>query len=109
MHPEPICTKCGKACDESNAFKNRWGQWFHSACVNEHMSDTPALGFIAKLELPQWRTKIAIGILVFSFLLDWGSTWMVKIMLGAAAGSLSHWFPNLMGSTHHGGEWGGGD
>ena len=73
------------------------------------MSDTPELGFIAKLELPQWCAKIAIGILVFSFLLDWGSLWMVKIMLGAVVGSLSHWFPNLMGSTHRGGEWGGGD
>ena len=71
------------------------------------MSDTPELGFIAKLELPQWCAKIAIGILVFSFLLDWGSPWMVKIMLGAAAGSLTHWFSILMDSTHHGG-WGGG-
>jgi len=107
VEQKPICAKCGKPCDESNAFKNRQGQWFHNACVNEHMSDTPELGFIAKLELPQWCAKIAIGILVFSFLLDWGSPWMVKIMLGAAAGSLTHWFSILMDSTHHGG-WGGG-
>ena len=41
MHPEPICAKCGKPYDESNAFKNRQGQWFHNACVAEHMSEAP--------------------------------------------------------------------
>ena len=41
VEQEPICAKCGKPCDESNAFKNRLGRWFHNACVADHMSGLP--------------------------------------------------------------------
>ena len=60
MEQELICLKCGKPCDESNAFKNRQGQWFHNACIAEHMSNTPEYGL--KQLLIEIGLKCCIGI-----------------------------------------------
>ena len=98
MEQEPICAKCGKPCDESNAFKNRQGQWFHNACIAEHMSSGPELGFIAKLELPWWAGKIVlcfIGLWFFTPEL-WDAPWTVKLVFASLAGILIHFFPNLL-------------
>ena len=50
VEQEPICAKCAKPCDESNAFKNRQGQWFHNTCVAEHMSETPGHSYKQRLK-----------------------------------------------------------
>ena len=60
MSEEPICAKCDKPCDERNAFKNRQGQWFHNACIAEHMSNTPEYGL--KQLLIEIGLKCCIGI-----------------------------------------------
>ena len=60
MEQEPICAKCAKPCDESNSFQNRQGQWFHNACIAEHMSNTPEYGL--KKPLIEISLKCCIGI-----------------------------------------------
>ena len=105
VEQEPMCAKCGKPCDESNAFKNRQGQWFHNACVAEHMSNTPSLGLFGQFQLGQigawimqWGAKIIISlpILWLFFPELWFAPWIVTIICAVIIGTAIHFFPSLL-------------
>ena len=79
VEEEPICAKCGKPCDESNAFKNLQGQWFHNACGAEHLSGTPDNRMTLKQLLIQIGLKCCVGIAVGYYLTE-------ELLTGIAVG-----------------------
>jgi len=53
---------------------------------------------MAKLELPWWAAKIALCFIGFWFFTPelWDAPWTVKLAFAGLAGTLIHFFPNLL-------------